>query len=107
MAASSGEPACPSHRADPARVSGCPLVRLVSCALSLDLPMPTHHHIGQFGRLDDVHGQSGVHNSRLSETFLQSGSHWTRCWKEGFDQKYQAILILGEVVRGVLSQVLS
>jgi hypothetical protein len=37
---------------------------LVSCALSLDLPMPTHHHIGQFGRLSDVHGRSGVHNSR-------------------------------------------
>jgi hypothetical protein len=38
---------------------------LVSCALSLDLPMPTHHHIGQFGRLGDVHGRSGVQNSRL------------------------------------------
>jgi hypothetical protein len=25
--------------------------------------MPTHHHIGQFGRLGDVHGRSGVHKS--------------------------------------------
>jgi hypothetical protein len=69
MAAPSGVPACPSPRADPARVLGCQLVRLVSRALSLDplidLPMPTHHHIGQFGRLGDVHGRSGVHDSRV------------------------------------------
>jgi tetratricopeptide (TPR) repeat protein len=59
MAAWCGVPACPSPRVDPARVSGCQLVRLVSCALSLDLPMPTHHHTGQFGRLGDVQVAQG------------------------------------------------
>ena len=37
--------------------------------------MPTHHHIGQFGRLGDVHGRSGVHNSTETDQF--SHCVWT------------------------------